>query len=113
VDIGNANYDYSASAAAGDSGNLADAVGDILGRLERFSNQVFTARADVGARLVELDATENATENSKLSLQKLKSEIEDVDISEAITRFTQQQTILEAARGAYARIQDLSLFKFL
>jgi len=113
VDIGNPGFDYAASDAAGDSGDLAEAVGDILGRLEKFSNQVFTARADVGARLVELDATENATENSKLSLQKLKSEIEDVDISEAITRFTQQQTILEAARGAYARIQDLSLFKFL
>jgi len=113
VDIGNPGFDYAASDAAGDSGDLAEAVGDILGRLEKFSNQVFTARADVGARLGELDATENATENSKLSLQKLKSEIEDVDISEAITRFTQQQTILEAARGAYARIQDLSLFKFL
>jgi len=93
--------------------NVADAVGDILGRIQTFSDLAFTARADIGARLVEIDATENSTENSKLSLLKLRSEIEDVDISEAITRFTQQQTILEAARGAYARIQDLSLFKFI
>jgi flagellar hook-associated protein 3 FlgL len=105
VDIGNGGL------APGES--MADAVGDILGRIQTFSDQAFTARADIGARLVEIDSTENATENSKLSLLKLKSEIEDVDISEAITRFTQQQTILEAARGSYARIQDLSLFKFL
>lgn len=105
VDVGNGGRDPGES--------LADAVSNILGRLDQFSQQAFTARADIGARLVEIDATENATENSKLSLLKLKSEIEDVDISEAITRFTQQQTILEAARGSYARIQDLSLFKFL
>jgi flagellar hook-associated protein 3 FlgL len=105
VDIGNGGL------AAGES--MADAIGEILGRIQTFSDQAFTARADIGARLVEIDSTENATENSKLSLLKLKSEIEDVDISEAITRFTQQQTILEAARGSYARIQDLSLFEFL
>ncbi|MCF8192167.1 MAG: flagellar hook-associated protein FlgL [Burkholderiales bacterium] len=105
VDVGNGTL------APGET--MADAIGDILGRLGKFSQQAFSARADIGARLVEIDATENATENSKLSLLKLKSEIEDVDISEAITRFTQQQTILEAARGSYARIQDLSLFKFL
>lgn len=105
VDVGNGGLDPGET--------MADAIGNILGRLEQFSQQAFTARADIGARLVEIDATENATENSKLSLLKLKSEIEDVDISEAITRFTQQQTILEAARGSYARIQDLSLFKFL
>ena len=105
VDVGNGGLDPGET--------MADAIGNILGRLEGFSDLAFTARADIGARLVEIDATENATENSKLSLLKLKSEIEDVDISEAITRFTQQQTILEAARGAYARIQDLSLFKFL
>lgn len=105
VDIGNGGF------AAGET--LGDAVSDVLGRIQVFSDRAFTARADIGARLVELDATENATESAKLSLLTLKSEIEDVDIAEAITRFTQQQTILEAARGAYARIQDLSLFQLI
>jgi len=105
VDIGNGGLDPGET--------LAEGISEVLGSLETFSQKAFTARADIGARLVEIDATEIATENSKLSLLKLKSEIEDVDISEAITRFTQQQTILEAARGAYARIEDLSLFRYL
>lgn len=105
VDIGNGTLPPGQS--------LSGAVSDILGRIDKFSERAFTSRADIGARLTELDATSNATQNAKLSLQKLKSEIEDVDIAEAITKFTQQQTILEATRGAYARIQDLSLFKLI
>jgi len=41
------------------------------------------------------------------------SELEDLDITEAITRFTQQEVALQAAQQSYTRIQGLSLFNFL
>ncbi len=41
------------------------------------------------------------------------SRIQDLDYTEAISRFSQQQTLLEAAQQSYVRVTGLSLFNLL
>ncbi|MES9965545.1 MAG: flagellin [Candidatus Sedimenticola sp. 20ELBAFRAG] len=47
------------------------------------------------------------------SMQENRSKIEDLDYAEAITRFSQLQTSLEAAQKTFITLQGLSLFNFL
>jgi flagellar hook-associated protein 3 FlgL len=84
-------------------------IADIDQALER----LLAVRADVGARLVAVENEQQANEGFEIHLQTLRSEIEDLDLAEAISRLTQQSTALEAAQASFVRIQDLSLFRFL
>jgi flagellar hook-associated protein 3 FlgL len=46
-------------------------------------------------------------------MQTLLSATQDLDFTEAISRFNLQTVSLQAAQQAFAKVQDLSLFKFL
>jgi len=46
-------------------------------------------------------------------LQTVRSEIEDLDFAEAISRMTFQTTALQAAQQTFVRIQALNLFEFI
>ncbi len=48
-----------------------------------------------------------------LTLQRLRSTLEDVDLVSAITSLTQQTTALEAAQQAFVKVQNLTLFNFI
>jgi flagellar hook-associated protein 3 FlgL len=43
----------------------------------------------------------------------VRSSLEDLDYAEAISRFNQQLTALQASQQAFIKVQDLSLFNFL
>ena len=70
-------------------------------------------RSEIGARLSSLDAAESAREDQKVELNRMKSELEDLDYAEAITRMNQQLVGLQAAQASYMRIAQLSLFNYL
>ncbi|MFZ5755462.1 MAG: flagellar hook-associated protein FlgL [Pseudomonadota bacterium] len=71
------------------------------------------ARADTGSRLSVLDQTDDDREGALLHVQKSLSELRDLDFAEAVSRLTQEATLLEAAQQSFVRIQGLSLFNFL
>ena len=48
-----------------------------------------------------------------LGLETVRSEIEDANLAEALTRLTQRQIAYEASLGAAAAISELSLLDFL
>jgi flagellar hook-associated protein 3 FlgL len=85
----------------------------VIQRISHFSDRILTARADVGAMLGEVEAAQNAFDDSDLYLKTYKSGLQDIDLAEAITRFTQQQTVLQAIQQSFTRIQGLSLFNYL
>ena len=85
----------------------------VIQRISHFSDRILTARADVGAMLGEVEAAQNAFDDSDLYLKTYKSGLQDIDLAEAITRFTQQQTVLQATQLSFTRIQGLSLFNYL
>ena len=46
-------------------------------------------------------------------MQTARSEVEDLDYAEAISRFQQQLLALEAAQQTFSKVQSLSLFNYL
>ena len=88
---------------------LARGIADIDQALSHFNN----LRASVGSRLNALETTDTSNQDLKLHLETIKSETGDLDFVEAISRFNQQLTSLEAAQQAFARATELSLFRFL
>ncbi|MBA4180995.1 MAG: flagellar hook-associated protein 3, partial [Anaerolinea sp.] len=76
-------------------------------------DRVLQARADVGARLNRFESAQRRSEDTDVSLQELRAQIEDVDLADAIIRMTAQQNALQAALGAIGRTANDSLLNFL
>ncbi|MEM7542483.1 MAG: flagellar hook-associated protein FlgL [Pseudomonadota bacterium] len=89
--------------------NMDRVIEDIDQVLSNF-NQV---RAIGGARLNTLFAQQQATDSALLHLETLSSQIQDADLSEAVSLLAQEATALEAAQAAFARVQSISLFNFI
>ncbi|WP_426339247.1 flagellar hook-associated protein FlgL [Pseudoduganella sp. S-14] len=76
-------------------------------------DNVLSVRASVGARLSELDHLDSAGDDLNLQYASQLSDLVDLDPVEAISRFTQQQTTLEAAQKSYKALTGLSLFNLI
>jgi flagellar hook-associated protein 3 FlgL len=92
---------------------LSTNVGIALQQLDETEEHMLQVRAEIGARLSSLDAAESAREDQKVELNRMKSELEDLDYAEAITRMNQQLVGLQAAQASYMKIAQLSLFNYL
>lgn len=72
-----------------------------------------TIRARVGSRLNSIDSQNEINEELKFQAQKALSDIEDLDLAEAVSRLNLQLVGLQASQQAFTRIQNLSLFNYL
>ncbi len=85
--------------------NLAD-IDAIMDNISNF-------RSKTGARLNSIENQNTVNEGVVIQSKELLSDIEDLDLAEAITELNLRRTGLEAAQQSYVRIQGLSLFNFL
>jgi flagellar hook-associated protein 3 FlgL len=60
-----------------------------------------------------VDKQSALNENFNLALTRTISEIEDLDIAEAIGRLQLQMVSLQAAQQTFVKTQNLSLFNYL
>jgi len=86
---------------------------DHLDQIDTALSRVLDVRSQLGARLNVLDSQNETNQDFTLSLKQTKSQIEDIDIAEAISRFNFQIVSLQAAQQAYVKVQNLSLFNLL
>ena len=84
-----------------------------LGNLDAVLGQVLAGRSQVGATMNRIDAVTGRLSALKLSSQTERSHAEDIDMTQAISSFSNQQTGYSAALKAYAMVQRLSLFNYL
>jgi len=84
-----------------------------LTNLSTAQEQVNSERALLGARLNRMDATKAMLEDFQFSISKFKSQIEEVDMTQAISNLALQQTVLETTRATAARLIQRSLLDFL
>ena len=100
----------------GDSASQAllnNNVGQRLPELDQAIGHLVDIRADVGARLKALDDQGAINADFSLQLTDTLSGIRDLDYAEAISRLNQELFGLETAQATFARLQSLSLFRFL
>jgi flagellar hook-associated protein 3 FlgL len=71
------------------------------------------ARTSIGGRLNSLDLQREDNGALIISSQESVGKLRDVDLAEAISQLSLEQTTLEAAQAVFARITSSSLFNFL
>lgn len=96
----------SGAPSAGDLNNANTALAAAL-------DNVSKVRASVGTRLQELEALDYAGDDRRLQYARVLSELQDLDYTEAVTRLSQQQFVLEAAQQSFAKASGLSLFNYI
>jgi flagellar hook-associated protein 3 FlgL len=84
-----------------------------LGKLDATFENIITTESAVGARLNVIDKQLNAHEDYILDIETAQSQLKDLDYASAISQFNQQALALQASQQAFAKVQDLSLFKFI
>ncbi|MGB5199182.1 MAG: flagellar hook-associated protein FlgL [Sedimenticolaceae bacterium] len=107
TNIGEVLYDLATTLEAGNG--YPQALTDIDSAL----SSLLSTRSKVGARMNAVDDQRAANEAFDLAAAEVRSTLEDLDYAEAISRFNQQLTALQASQQSFIKIQDLSLFNFL
>jgi len=100
VDIFAVLQDLQNSLATGD----ADGIQATLDNLDRSIGQVSKHMAEIGGRVNRLDQTEARMEESRLTLETLVSEEEDLDLIQAASELAYYETVLEASVLSTQRI---------
>ncbi len=70
-------------------------------------------RAELGRRQSRLDEINTMHGDIQLYLERQVSDIENIDVTEAVTRLAQDQVMLETAMATISRINQLSLADYL
>ncbi len=70
-------------------------------------------RSTLGLRQARLDQINIGHSDAEVYLERQISDIENVDLAEAVTRMTQDQILLESAMATISRLNQLSLADFL
>ena len=93
--------------------SVAQGVQQALSDLDGSMAALQSLRSQVGEVLNHADMVEGRIAAQSLSAQTERSNAEDLDMVQALSRFEAQQTGYQAALKAYASVQRLSLFDFL
>jgi flagellar hook-associated protein 3 FlgL len=84
-----------------------------IGEIDTLQMGVSEGLGQIGADLSVVDMQTTVLDQVVLRLQTTRSDIEDLDYTEAITRMNKDQLALEAAQSSFSKISQMSLFKFL
>lgn len=90
-----------------------DTIGDSIANLDAAMEQLVNIRTTVGARLNALDEQESLNDKFLLDSRSFLSDTQDLDYTEAISRFNLENVALQAAQQAYVKVQGLSLFDYI
>ena len=92
---------------------IAQSTAVNLAGLDSVLGQVASSRSQVGIAMNRITDVSDRLATSKLSDQTQRSNAEDLDMTQAISAFSNQQTGYDASLKAYSMVQRLSLFNYL
>ena len=95
------------------SAQYATTLGNTLSQLDQAMSHLDDVRATVGSRVNAVTTAKSTGQSSTVDLQTSLSQLQDLDYASAIGKLTVQQTGLQAAEAAYAKISQLSLFDYI
>lgn len=101
-----------ASGATGQA-TLTNALNAAQDNINSTLDNVLSVRSTVGSRLREVDSLDNAGQDLDIQYKQNLSDLQDLDYTQALSKFAQTQTTLEAAQRSFIKITSLSLFSFL
>ncbi len=81
--------------------------------LDQSQENLLGIRASIGARLKSIDSQKAVNDEFSFQMQRVKSNLEDVDAAAAIASLQAETAALQAAEQTFVKIQGLSLFNFI
>ena len=84
-----------------------------LTKFEGYMSDVNLAITDVGSKGQQLDITKNRMSNQQQTVEALKSDNEDKDLSEIIIDYTSSYTAYQASLQAAAKLERQTLLDYL
>ena len=85
----------------------------LVGNLDLAMNKLLNARADIGSRMIRMQTTQNRLEGSRLTVTGLLSDVEDADMTAAVSELARRENLYQAALLASSKIMQQSLVDFL
>jgi flagellar hook-associated protein 3 FlgL len=101
--------DLATALGANSPADIQAAMGELTTAFDKVQELV----GDLGARMVQVEMASNNMEALALNLQLFRSELQDSDLAEAMTKLTSRQVTYEAAMLANARILNATLTHYL
>ena len=84
-----------------------------ISEVTSLSDSVSLSIARVGSDMNVVTGQRAVLEETRLQLQLVLSEMEDLDYTEAVTKMQKQMLALEASQASFAQISRLSLFEYI
>ena len=104
---------YSTDSAGTGQAAFQNQLNGVMQNLDNALSQVLKVQAAIGARMNETESVQDTNEDLQLQYSKTISGLQDLDYAGAISEFSMNQMLLEATRSSFAKVQDLSLFKYI
>jgi flagellar hook-associated protein 3 FlgL len=109
VDFFQVLADAATAVESGDTTAMQRGVSEI----DAIHSGVSEGIGQVGADLTVVDMQNSVLDQMVLQYKTTRSDLEDVDYTEPISRLNKYQLSLEASQNSFAKISQLSLFKYL
>jgi flagellar hook-associated protein 3 FlgL len=84
-----------------------------LQNLDQAQTSFTDTRTKIGARMNILDQQTQISADTSLQYSSTLSDLTELDVASAASKFSQQQAALDAAQQSYVKMQNLSLFNYL
>lgn len=95
------------------AGNSAAISSADLTAIDGAIDTILSARADIGAKTNRIEAAADRQSLLQVNLQNLRSKVEDVDLVEAISKFSVRETVYKASLEVSGKAIQPSLLDYL
>lgn len=94
-------------------GSGATAMSRGLSEMDDLQRGVVLAQAESGTDMKVVEQQNEVLDDTQLTLKTALASVEDLDMAAAITLMQKQLLSLEAAQASFAKVSQLSLFKYI
>ena len=103
----------SAFETPGGGAGMSNQLNAQLQNLDQAQTSFTDTRTKIGARMNVLDQQTQISSDTSLQYASTLSDLTELDVASAASKFSQQQAALDAAQQSYVKMQNLSLFNYL
>lgn len=93
--------------------DVEDLTGELLSKLDRFSDNVLSLRAVVGAKENRIEMSKARNEEDRLEITKVLSNMADVDIVQASIEYSEKAYVYQAALATASQMLTISLVDYI
>lgn len=100
-------------ATAADRAQYQQSLNETLINIDNALDHLNTSRSKVGNRLNSIDSSREENESITLHLEISRSNLEDVDIADVVTKLQTRTTSLEILQQSFSVVANISLFNYM